>query len=91
VYHLDGSDLRATHFCAAGNQPRLKADPFDEKHKSVDFRFVDITNLSAPDAPHVEALRLEFKESGQLVVIFTFTSSKGKSFEHITLTRTRMD
>ncbi len=25
VYHLDGADLRATHYCAAGNQPRLKA------------------------------------------------------------------
>src|SRR5512137_1642123 len=25
VYHLDGNDLRVTHFCAAGNQPRLKA------------------------------------------------------------------
>src|SRR5438477_12411109 len=24
VYHLDGADLRATHYCAAGNQPRLK-------------------------------------------------------------------
>ncbi len=25
VYHLDGADLRMTHFCAAQNQPRLKA------------------------------------------------------------------
>lgn len=22
VYHLDAADLRATHYCAAGNQPR---------------------------------------------------------------------
>src|SRR5690242_11833427 len=25
VYHTDGADLRMTHFCAAQNQPRLKA------------------------------------------------------------------
>src|SRR5262245_26894912 len=25
VYHLDGSDLRMTHYCGARNQPRLKA------------------------------------------------------------------
>src|SRR5438105_755171 len=41
VYHLDGKDLRATHYCAAGNQPRLKAAWSDEK--SVIFNFVDIT------------------------------------------------
>ena len=26
VYHLDGDELRMTHYCAAGNQPRLKLD-----------------------------------------------------------------
>ena len=26
MYHLDGADLRMTHDCAAGNQPRLKLD-----------------------------------------------------------------
>ena len=26
VYHLDGEDLRLTHYCAMGNQPRLKLD-----------------------------------------------------------------
>src|SRR5205085_339923 len=27
VYHRDGSDLIMTHYCALGNQPRMKADP----------------------------------------------------------------
>jgi len=29
VYHLDGADLRMTHYCGAGNQPRLKAERID--------------------------------------------------------------
>src|SRR5215831_2985513 len=29
AYHLDGGDLRMTHFCGAGNQPRLKAGHID--------------------------------------------------------------
>src|SRR5438046_1356708 len=35
VYHLDGDDLRMTHFCAAHNQPRLKADRVDEADGSA--------------------------------------------------------
>src|SRR5688500_18749339 len=27
MYHLDGEDLILTHYCAAGNQPRMKAEP----------------------------------------------------------------
>ena len=27
VYHRDGADLVMTHYCALGNQPRMKADP----------------------------------------------------------------
>src|SRR5881227_3335701 len=45
VYHLDGADLRMTHFCGAQNQPRLKAGRVDLAHGAVDFGFVDVTNL----------------------------------------------
>ena len=91
VYHLDGSDLRATHFCAANNQPRLKADAFNENEQSVNFQFVDITNLPTPGSPHVQGLELDFKSPDQVDVIFTFTSSGALSYEHITLNRTRID
>src|SRR5438270_8360975 len=58
VYHLDGADLRATHYCAAGNQPRLKATSAIGNDKSVKFEMVDITNLSSPEAGHVRDLEL---------------------------------
>ena len=51
VYHLDGGDLRMTHFCGAQNQPRLKARRIDLHHGAIDFEFVDATNLRSPDAP----------------------------------------
>src|SRR5947209_6734630 len=58
VYHLDGADLRMTHYCGAQNQPRLNAERIDAANGAVDFRFVDITNLQSPDAPHVHGLEL---------------------------------
>ena len=27
MYHMDGADLMLTHYCAAGNQPRMKLEP----------------------------------------------------------------
>ena len=35
VYHLDGKDVIATHYCALGNQPRYKLDP-----KSTDKKLI---------------------------------------------------
>src|SRR5262249_12974309 len=58
VYHLDGRDLRMTHFCGAQNQPRLKARRIDLDHGAIDFEFVDATNLRSPDAPHVHGLEI---------------------------------
>lgn len=49
VYHTDGSDLRMTRYCAARNQPRLKASKIDLADGSIDFAFVDATNLSSPE------------------------------------------
>jgi hypothetical protein len=37
VYHLDGADLRMTHYCGAQNQPRLKAQRIDIPRGAVDF------------------------------------------------------
>ncbi len=62
VYHLDGSDLRMTHYCGTRNQPRLKASKIDVAGGADDFAFVDATNLASPDAPHVTGLELRFAD-----------------------------
>src|SRR5580693_3952604 len=58
VYHLDSGDLRMTHYCAAQNQPRLKARQIDIAKGILDFEFLDATNLRSPDSPHVSGLEL---------------------------------
>ena len=88
IYHLDGNDLRLTHFCGAGNQPRLKAKRIDLDQRAFDFDFVDITNLKSPDAPHVHGLEIRLTDSNHITVTFLFQNGEKESREEITLKRT---
>jgi hypothetical protein len=87
VYHLDGADLRATHYCAAGNQPRLKAISTDADNKVVKFHMVDITNLPTPEAGHIRDLELRLTSANQITILFTFVGSSKESVERIELAR----
>jgi hypothetical protein len=86
VYHLDGADLRATHYCAAGNQPRLKATS-TEDNKVVKFHMVDITNMPTPEAGHVRDLELRLTNPSQITILFTFVGAGKESVERIELAR----
>jgi hypothetical protein len=87
VYHLDHDDLRVTHFCAAKNQPRLKADAIDLGQNVYRFSMVDITNLSTLDAPHVHGLTIHLVDHDHLEIQFGMVGQGKESVEHITLTR----
>ncbi len=88
VYHLDGGDLRMTHFCGAQNQPRLKARRIDLDRGAFDFDFVDATNLRSPDAPHVHGLEIRLIDANHLTLTFLFQSGSVESREEINLKRT---
>jgi len=61
VYHLDGTDVIATHYCPLGNQPRLALISGGEG-KPVRFAFKDVTNLPSLRSSHLRTL--EFALSG---------------------------
>lgn len=48
VYHMDGPDLLLTHYCAAGNQPTLKAAPMTGG-ATIRFDFVRGSNMKSTD------------------------------------------
>jgi hypothetical protein len=87
VYHLNGTELRATHYCAAGNQPRLKAASTNEKNNAVKFEMIDITNLAKPEAGHVQALELKLCAPNELTILFTFVGAGRETVEEINLKR----
>jgi hypothetical protein len=51
MFHMDGDRLVMTHYCGAGNQPRMKVISADAK--SVSFEFFDGTNIG-PGAGHMQ-------------------------------------
>lgn len=52
MIHMDGDRLLLTHYCGAGNQPRMKATASPDG-KTITFDFVDATNLATPQAGHM--------------------------------------
>ena len=60
VFHMDGSRLLLTHYCEAGNQPRLVATSIENGGRTVHFSFLDATNLASPAAGHMHSVVLTF-------------------------------
>jgi len=93
VYHLDGSDLRMTHYCGAMNQPRLRATSIDETSGTALFAFVDVTNVTKSNPAYVQAFRIQIVDDDHLRLRFTFGSpdSAIASVEEIALSRVRSE
>jgi len=86
VYHLDGADLRMTHFCVQ-NQPRLKASHIDVAKGILDFDFVDVTNLPSPNAPHVYKAELRLLAADHITITFSVEAGDKQTKEFIDLKR----
>ncbi len=60
MFNMDGPNrLLMTHYCSAGNQPRMLAS-ISPDGKSITFNFVDATNLAGPNAGHMQRVIFTF-------------------------------
>ncbi len=66
MYHVDGSNLILTHYCAAKNQPRMKADLGTSRPGELRFRFIDATNLADRNAGHMRDLTVKFQDENHM-------------------------
>jgi len=66
VYHLDGNRLLLTHYCMAGNQPRMEARSFDPQSGELRFQFLDATNLTNANAGHMHNVTLHLIDNNHL-------------------------
>jgi hypothetical protein len=63
VYHLDGDELRATHYCAAGNQPRLVLNREASSPDELVFDFDGGTNFDPAKDMHMHNGRIILKDA----------------------------
>ena len=62
MFHLDGDRLLMTHYCSAGNQPRMVASASPDG-KTFTFSFLDATNVATPDAAHMHRLVISMPDA----------------------------
>jgi hypothetical protein len=55
VFHLDKDRLLITHYCGAGNQPRMQATTSPDG-KTITFNFVDGTNILPSQIGYMQKL-----------------------------------
>ena len=86
MYTLDGDRLLMTHYCAAGNQPRMAASTSPDG-KTMTFNFLDATNLSSPQAGHMSHAVFNFADAGHYTEDWTWSKDGQSKTEHFDLHR----
>jgi hypothetical protein len=79
VYYKDGRHIALTHYCAAGNQPRMRATTTDGE--SLAFDFDGGSNLDPAKDSHMHAGRIDFLGPARVKAVWTGWSN-GKPSAH---------
>jgi len=66
MYHMDGPAIVCTHYCAMGNQPRMKCDASGAPGDSIRFTLDRVSNLRKPDEACMREMVLTFKDANTI-------------------------
>jgi hypothetical protein len=88
MFHMDNSRVLMTHYCGAGNQPRMQAS-MSPDGKTITFTFVDATNLASPKAGHMAHLVITIPDSDHHTEEWTFVVDGKEMKEHFELARAK--
>jgi hypothetical protein len=87
AYHLDINRLVLTHFCGAGNQPRMRITSFDDGGRHITFDMYDITNLADPQAFHSTRLEVVFLSSDRVDLVYHSAYAEEETTQTFQLSR----
>jgi len=89
MFHLDGPNkLELTHYCGAGNQPRMLAT-ISPDGKTITFDYQDATNLASPDAGHMQRVVIAILDTNHHTEEWTF-ADHGKQTKELEDLRRKM-
>jgi hypothetical protein len=71
MYHMDGTHLMMTHYCSAGNQPRMRCETAGADAKALTFTFVDASNMASKDDTHMHKLVVSFDDPTHFSQVWT--------------------
>jgi hypothetical protein len=77
MFNLDGARLLMTHYCDAGNQPRL-VGTISPDGKTITFDFVDATNLLSTQMGHMQHVVFTFIDADHHTEKWEFAMADGK-------------
>lgn len=78
LYHLDGNQIVVTHYCAAGNQPRMVSTAVNPHH--LVFELDSVSNYTGGEHGYMGKVELEFVNKDQMIQ--RWTSFDGKDGAH---------
>ena len=88
AYHLDNGTLKMTHYCGAGNQPRMRVKSIENGGRRIVFEMFDITNLKSADAYRSTSLDVQFLDDGTVELTYGgWSAGNGASSQTIQLQR----
>lgn len=86
MFHMDGDRLLMTHYCGAGNQPRMKLVASDAR--SASFEFFDGTNIG-PGAGHMQHVTFTQPDANHHIEEWVFLDHGKELKELFTLERAK--
>jgi hypothetical protein len=78
VYTPDGDKLAMTHFCDAGNQPRMETPALKHGDNEFAFHMTGVGNLTSAKEGHMVALTLRVEDRDHYSEVWTW-SEAGKT------------
>jgi hypothetical protein len=78
MFTIDGDRLMLTHYCDAGNQPRM-VGTVSPDGKTITFNFIDAANLQASQIGHMQRATFNFIDADHHTELWEFAMADGKS------------
>jgi hypothetical protein len=87
LYTPDGNRLAMTHYCSAGNQPRMQTTVITGDEKKFEFSFAGITNLMSSDSGHMRQLMIQIADGDHFTEQWTWRENGKDRTETFHFTR----